>query len=92
MTPLYEDDCFTFRFSDDRIIDCFHLEGVPMGSGVSVFKIDADTGERVGLLATASVGEDGWVDLPEPIVVRAGDAFIAVPALGHASRNLGGPR
>jgi hypothetical protein len=88
MTPLYEDDGFTFRFSDSRIIDRFHLEGVPMGSGVSVFKIDADTGERVDLLATACVGEDGWVDLPEPIIVRAGDAFVAVPALGQ----LSGPR
>ena len=78
MTPLYEDDCFTFRFSDNRIIGRFHLEDVPMGSGVSVFKIDADTGERVGLLATACVGDNGWVDLPEPIIVAAGDAFIAV--------------
>ena len=27
----------------------------------------------------AGVGEGGWVDLPEPITVRAGEAFIAVP-------------
>jgi hypothetical protein len=25
------------------------------------------------------VGEGGWVDLSGPIIVRAGDAFIAVP-------------
>jgi hypothetical protein len=25
------------------------------------------------------VGERGWVDLPEPINVRAGEAFIAMP-------------
>jgi hypothetical protein len=25
------------------------------------------------------VGEGGWVDLTEPIVVRAGEAFVAVP-------------
>ena len=43
-----------------------------------VFKIDPGTGERLGLLATATVGEAGWVDLPEPITVRAGEAFIAV--------------
>ncbi len=79
MTPLYEDNCFTFRFSDDRIIDRFHLEGVPMGSGVSVFKINAATCERLSLLATATVGEGGWVDLVKPITVRAGDAFVAVP-------------
>jgi hypothetical protein len=46
---------------------------------VSIFRIDAATGERLGLLANATVGEGGWVDLAEPIVVRAGDAFIAVP-------------
>jgi len=44
---------------------------------VSAFKIDPETGERLGLLATATVGEGGWVDLKEAIIVRAGDAFIA---------------
>ena len=37
------------------------------------------TGDRLGLLATATVGEGGWVDLMEPIIVRAGDGFVAVP-------------
>jgi hypothetical protein len=32
------------------------------------------------VLATVTVGEGGWVDLTEAIIVRAGDAFIAVPA------------
>jgi hypothetical protein len=45
---------------------------------VEVFKIEPATGERLGLLATATVGEAGWVDLPQPIIVRAGEAFIAV--------------
>jgi hypothetical protein len=79
MTPLYEDPHFTFRFADDRIIPRFHLEGVAVGRRVSVFKLNPDTGERLGLLVTATVGEGGWVDLTEPIIVRAGDAFIAVP-------------
>ena len=79
MIPLYEDPHFTFRFADGRIIPRFHLEGVEAGRRVSVFKIDPATGERLGLLATATVGEGGWVDLCEPIIVRAGDAFIAVP-------------
>lgn len=78
MRPLYEDPHFTFRFADDRIIPRFHLEGVGGGRRVSVFKTDPDTGERLGLLTTATVGEGGWVDLAEPIIVRAGDAFIAV--------------
>ena len=42
-------------------------------------KIDpTTTGERIGLLATATVGEGGWVNLSEPIIIRAGDAFVAV--------------
>ena len=79
MIPLHEDPHYTFRFADDRIIPRFHLEGIGAGRRVAVFKIDPDSGERLGLLATAGVGEGGWVDLPEPITVRAGDAFIAVP-------------
>jgi hypothetical protein len=79
MTPLYHDAHFTFRFADDRIIPRFHLEGIEAGRHVSVFKIDPSTGERLGLLATANVGEGGWVDLQEPIIIRAGEAFIAVP-------------
>jgi hypothetical protein len=79
MIPLHEDPHFTFRFADDRIIPRFHLEGVQVGRRVSVFKIDADFGERLALLTTATVGENGWVDLREPIIVRAGDVFIVVP-------------
>jgi len=79
MIPLYHDTHFTFRFADDRIIPRFHLEGVEAGRRISVFKIDPGTSERLGLLATATVGEGGWVDLPEPIIVRAGEGFVAVP-------------
>ena len=78
MLPLYQDPWFTFRFADDRIIPRFHLEGIKAGRHVSLFKIHPDTGERPSLLARATVGENGWVDLPEPIIVRAGEAFIAL--------------
>jgi hypothetical protein len=84
MIPLHEDPHFTFRFAEDRIIPRFHLEGVEGGRRIKVFKIDPATGERLGLLATATVGDGGWVDLPEPIIVRAGDAFIAVPGQSSA--------
>jgi hypothetical protein len=79
MRPLYQDPWFTFRFSDDRIIPRFQLEGVEAGRPVLVFKIDPGTGDRVCLLATGNVGPDGWVDLPGPVLVQAGEAFIAVP-------------
>jgi hypothetical protein len=79
MIPIHHDPWFTFRFAEDRIIPRFHLEGVEAGQRVSVFKIDAGTGERLGLLATATVGQGGWVDLSEPIIVWAGEAFVAVP-------------
>jgi len=79
MLLLYQDDWFTFRFAEARMIPRFHLEGIEAGRPVLVFQINPDTGERLGLLATATVGKGGWVDLTEPIIVRAGEAFIAVP-------------
>ena len=88
MLNLYHDPWFTFRFAEDRIIPRFHLEGVPPGSHVSVIKINPETGERLGLLATASVGDGGWVDLPQPIIVKAGEGFIAVPTLVRPESDL----
>jgi hypothetical protein len=79
MLPLYHDPHFTFRFADDRIIPRFHLEGVGAGRRVDVFRIDPATGERLGLLTTGVTGDGGWVVVEEPITVRAGDAFVAVP-------------
>lgn len=79
MIPIHEDPWFTFRFADDRIIPRFHLEVIEPKRQVSVIKIHPFTGERLGLLAKATVGDGGWVDLAEPIMVRAGDVFIAVP-------------
>jgi len=76
MTPIYHETHFTFRFGDDRIIPRFHLEGPAVGQPVSVFTLDPDTGDRLGLLTTAVVGEGGWVDLPQPIIVRAGGGFV----------------
>jgi hypothetical protein len=78
MLPLYEDAWFTFHFADDRIIGRFHLNGVAAGRRVKVYEIDPGTSQRLGQLATAIVGEGGWVDLQEPIMVRAGEGFIAV--------------
>lgn len=78
MLPLYHDPHFTFRFEDDRLIPRFHLEGVDAGRRVDVYRIDPTTGERLGLLTTGTTGDGGWVDVKEPIIVRAGHAFIAV--------------
>lgn len=77
---LHEDPHYTFRFADDRVIPRFHLDAVATGTPVAVFRIDTMTEERGELLATATAGEEGWVDLAEPLRVRAGDAFVAVPA------------
>jgi hypothetical protein len=85
MIPLHHELWFTFRFADDRRIPRFHLEGIEAGHRVSVFKIDPRTDERLELLTTATVGEEGWVDLDEPIIVKAGDAFIAVPELNQGN-------
>jgi hypothetical protein len=79
MLPLYEDPQFNFRFTDNRIIPRFRLEGVKASRRVRVFWIDPGTGERLELLALETVGEDGWVDLAESIIVQAGEAFIVVP-------------
>jgi uncharacterized protein len=79
MAPLYEDPHFTFRFADDRTVPRFDLEGVLPGSQVSVVRIDPESGERLGSLATTTVGEGGWVDLPHLITMRAGEGFVAVP-------------
>jgi hypothetical protein len=57
--PLYHDPHFTFRFADDRIIPRFHPEGVEAGRRVAVYRIDPNNGERLGLLATAIVGNGG---------------------------------
>ena len=82
MIPLYEDLHFTFRFAHDRIISRFHLEGIEAGRRVSVFKIDPGAGERLGLIASATAGVGGWVDLGEPMMMRAGEGFVAVPEEG----------
>ncbi len=79
MIPLHHEPHFTFRFADDRIIPRFHLEGVGAGRQVDVFRLDPTTGERLGLLTTGLSGDGGWVDVKEPIIVSAGDAFVAVP-------------
>ncbi len=76
---LYEEPHFTFRFAEARIIRRFRLEGVEAGRPVSLLKIGTGSGERLDLLAKATVGESGRVDLNEPIIVRAGEAFVAVP-------------
>jgi hypothetical protein len=53
--------------AEARTLPRFHLKGVEAGRHVSVFTIDPETGARLSLLATATVGEDGWVDLNEPL-------------------------
>ena len=56
MLPLYHDPHFTFFFADDRIISRFHLEGIEAGRRVSVFKIDAESGERLAFAGDSDRG------------------------------------
>jgi hypothetical protein len=79
MLPLYSDPWFTFRFADDRRIDRIHLEGVAPGTAVIVYRIDPESGERGAVLAREFARADGWVDFALPLIVRSGEAFIAVP-------------
>ena len=79
MIPLHEDSFFTFRFAEDRLIPRFHLDGVPAGRLVHVYSANPETLEPTKLLGTAVVGKEGWVDLPQPIVVRAGEVFVVFP-------------
>lgn len=43
-----------------------------------MFALGPASGDRLGLLVTALVGNGGWVDLPEPLVVRVGNGFFVV--------------
>jgi len=79
MIPLHRDRHFTFRFGEDRTIPRFHVDGVAVGVRVSVFGFDAATETRLGLLATATVGEGGWVDLSGPLFVTSRVGFVVVP-------------
>jgi hypothetical protein len=79
MMVLHADPHDAVRFAHDRVIPRFHLEGIPAGTPVAVYRIDPVTEQRHDLLTTATVGDGGWVGLPEPLRVRAGDAFVAVP-------------
>jgi hypothetical protein len=69
---LHGDPHHTFRFADDRVIPRSHLEGVPASTPVAVYRIDPATEDRRELLVAAVVGDGGWVDLAEPLRVRAG--------------------
>jgi hypothetical protein len=77
--PLYHGRHFLFRFEEDRLIPRFHLAGVEPGRAVSVFNLESDPTDWRTLLTTAVVGEGGWVDLAQPILVRAGQGFVVVP-------------
>ena len=85
--PLYRDPHFIFRFAEDRLVGRFHLDGVESGTPVSVFALDPATGERREPIAEAVAGDGGWVDLSEPLVVRAGGGFVAVAGSPQSEEN-----
>jgi putative acetyltransferase len=75
---IHQDAHYAFRFADDRLIPRFHLEGTLRGQRVSVYRMDSNSGQRLKLLRTAIVGEDSWVDLDDPLIMHAGEGFMAV--------------
>src|SRR5262249_47834991 len=83
MLPLYHDPHFTFRFADDRLLPPFPPEGGEAGRRGAVIRVGGGTGARPGQLTTAAPGGGCWVTLAEPITMRAGEAFIAVPEQPH---------
>lgn len=78
MIPLYREPHFTFSFREDRIVSRFHLDGVAAGVSVSIAMIDRGTQAGTRFM-TATVGNDGWVDLDRPLIIRAGGGFIVTP-------------
>lgn len=54
--------------------------------------MDPNTGGRSILLREAIAGEGGWVDLPEPLSIRAGDGFLAVPGVAREPDTCSGSR
>lgn len=82
MIPLYGDAHFTFRFAEDRLVPRFHLAEVAPGTRVTVFALDPAAGQPRERLAEARCDHEGWVNLTEPLLVRAGGGFVAVPASG----------
>ena len=58
MMVIYHVPHFTLHFEDDRIIPRFDLDG----------NIDPATGERLGLIANAIVGDGGWARRPSAAI------------------------
>lgn len=77
--PLYRDPWYTFSFEEDRLIDRFHLDGLAPGHIVTIYRFDSANGKRGDQLDKATVGEEGWVELSEALVMRVGESIIAVP-------------
>jgi hypothetical protein len=80
MLPLYRDPHFLFRFEEPRIISRVHLEGVEAGRPVRLVRVDPVSLSERDIIAEATVGPEGWVELAAPFRLLPGDAFLAIPA------------
>jgi hypothetical protein len=85
MVPLYRDEFYTFTFADARLISRFHLAGAPEGWPIEVYRLDPASGCPTEQIGSAVTGPGGWVDLPAPLVVRAGGGFLV--RLGESTVN-----
>jgi hypothetical protein len=72
---LYHEDDFTFRFAEPRVVGRFHLENVAPGTVVAVRRLRTP-GDVVGeMVATATVGPGGWVEIEPALRVDAANGF-----------------
>jgi hypothetical protein len=78
MLPLYEDPYFTFRFADARLIP--PVPSRRRRSRAAGFGLQDRRCHRraLGPAGDCKRGRRRLVDLTEPIIVRAGEAFIVV--------------
>ncbi len=75
MIALYHEADFTFRFAEPRVVGRFHLDGVTPGTVVAVCRLQSP-GDVVGeVLAKATVGAGGWVEIEPALRVDATNGF-----------------
>jgi hypothetical protein len=77
MIPIFREPWYRFCFAENRLIPRFHLEGVPTGVRVRVYRLVQE--EPGPLLLEGIVGEAGWVECLPPLRMHSGEGFLVIP-------------